>query len=184
MITWDEAKRRKNLKDHGIDLAKIADVFDSPMITVEDTRERYGEHRLQSLGWFAERVVFLVWTERDDGARVIPAAMVTNMKRASTSKPLAFSKKQMKAAIAAAPDKVNDPTCPYDPNDATAVKEFWAKGEVRLPGQRGPQKNPTKIAVTVRYSPEVLEYFRSTGEGWQTRMNDALRAYVKRHRAV
>lgn len=90
----------------------------------------------------------------------------------------------MAAAITAASDKVNDPECPYDPNDAEAVKAYWAKGKVRLPGQRGPQKTPTKVAVTVRYSPEVVEYFRSTGEGWQTRMNDALRAYVKQHRAA
>nr|WP_246590808.1 BrnA antitoxin family protein [Georgfuchsia toluolica] len=47
------------------------------------------------------------------------------------------------------------------------------KGKVRLPGQRDPQKQPTKVAVTVRYSPEVVEYFRATGEGRQTRMNDA-----------
>lgn len=106
------------------------------------------------------------------------------MKRAPTSKPSTFSKEQRAAAIAAAPDKVNDPECPYDPNDADSVNAFWAKGNVRLPGQRGPQKQPTKVAVTVRYSPEVVEYFRATGEGWQTRMNDALRAYVKRHRAA
>ena len=71
MIIWDETKRRKNLKDHGIDLADVACVFDAPMLTVEDEREYYGEQRLQSLGWFRDRVVFLVWTERDDGARVI-----------------------------------------------------------------------------------------------------------------
>lgn len=106
------------------------------------------------------------------------------MKRAPTLKPSAFSKSQMAAALAAAPDAVNDPQTPYDPNDAAAVKAFWAKGKVRLPGQRGPQQRPTKIAVTVRYSPEVLEYFRATGDGWQTRMNDALRAYVKRHRVA
>ena len=106
------------------------------------------------------------------------------MKRAPISKPLAFSKAQKAAAIAAAPDKVKDTECPYDPNDATSVATFWAKGKVRLPGQRGPQKRPTKVAVTVRYSPEVVEYFKETGEGWQTRMNDALRAYVKRHRAA
>jgi len=40
------------------------------------------------------------------------------------------------------------------------------------------------VAVTVRYSAEVVEYFKSTGEGWQTRMNEALQQYVKRHRAV
>jgi len=71
MIVWDESKRKRNLKDHGIDLAEIACVFDSPMVTVEDEREHYGEKRLQSLGWFRDRVVFLVWTERNDSARII-----------------------------------------------------------------------------------------------------------------
>jgi uncharacterized protein (DUF4415 family) len=106
------------------------------------------------------------------------------MKRVPTSKPSAFSKEQVAAALAAAPDRVNDPTCPYDPNDAASVAAFWAKGKVRLPGQRGPQKRPTKVPVTVRYSPEVVEYFKSTGEGWQTRMNDALQEYVEQHRAA
>ena len=71
MIAWDKTKREKNLKDHGIDLAEVACVFDAPMVTVEDEREQYGEQRLQSLGWFRDRVVFLVWTERNDSARVI-----------------------------------------------------------------------------------------------------------------
>ena len=43
----------------------------APMVTVEDERERYREQRMQSLGWFRNRVVFLVSTERDDSARVI-----------------------------------------------------------------------------------------------------------------
>jgi len=106
------------------------------------------------------------------------------MKREPTSKPSAFSREQIEAAIAAAPDRVDDPACPYDPNDAASVAAFWAKGKVRLPGQRGAQKRPTKVAVTVRYSPEVVEYFKGTGEGWQTRMNDALREYVAQHRAA
>lgn len=110
--------------------------------------------------------------------------MVINMKRAPISKPSLFSKKQMAAAVAAAPDRVDDPDCPYDPNDAKAVAAFWAKGKARLPGQRGLQKTPTKVAVTVRYSPEVVAYFKATGEGWQTRMNDALRQYVSRRKAA
>ena len=61
----------RNLKDHGIDLAEVGCVFDAPMVTVEDEREKHGEQRLQSLGWFRERVVFLVWTERNESARVI-----------------------------------------------------------------------------------------------------------------
>ena len=44
-----------------------------------------------------------------------------------------------------------------------------------------PKSAHAKQLVSVRYSPEVLEYFRSTGEGWQARMDCVLREYVARH---
>ena len=47
--------------------------------------------------------------------------------------------------------------------------------EARRPGQRGIQKTPTKKLVSLRLSPEVLSYFRGTGEGWQSRIDEALR---------
>jgi uncharacterized protein (DUF4415 family) len=40
--------------------------------------------------------------------------------------------------------------------------------------RRGPQKEPTKIPVNIRLSPEVLKYFKSKGRGWQTKIDDAL----------
>jgi len=49
---------------------------------------------------------------------------------------------------------------------------------------RGPNKRPTKEQVAVRYSPEVLAYFRATGTGWQTRMDEVLREYVSQHKAA
>ena len=52
----------------------------------------------------------------------------------------------------------------------------------RKPGQRGPQKTPRKEPVTVRYSREVIEHFRSTGRGWQSRMDSALKEWVAAHR--
>ena len=36
-------------------------------------------------------------------------------------------------------------------------------------------RNPKKILLSVRYSAEVVDFFKSTGEGWQTRMDEALR---------
>jgi uncharacterized protein len=66
MITWDEVKRRENIRKHRIDLADLEPVFDFPMITLEDDREAYGELLLQSLGMSRGRVVFLVWTPRGD----------------------------------------------------------------------------------------------------------------------
>lgn len=50
----------------------------------------------------------------------------------------------------------------------------------RKRGERGPQKGPKKISVTVRYSPEVVKYFKETGEGWQIRMDKVLKNYVKK----
>jgi uncharacterized protein (DUF4415 family) len=44
---------------------------------------------------------------------------------------------------------------------------------------RGPNKRPKKEQVAVRYSPDVLAAFRATGRGWQTRMDDALREWLK-----
>ncbi len=43
-----------------------------------------------------------------------------------------------------------------------------------------PKSSQPKQLVSVRYSPEVLAYFKSTGEGWQSRMDGALREYVAR----
>ena len=43
-----------------------------------------------------------------------------------------------------------------------------------------PKTGRAKKLVSVRYSPEVLEYFKSTGEGWQSRMDGVLRQYVSR----
>ena len=50
-------------------------------------------------------------------------------------------------------------------------------------GVRGrPKSAVTKARITIRLSREVVETFRATGEGWQTRMDEALREYVKEHR--
>jgi uncharacterized protein (DUF4415 family) len=46
---------------------------------------------------------------------------------------------------------------------------------VRGRGERGPQKAPTKQQVTLRLDRDVLERFRPTGPGWQSRINNALR---------
>lgn len=66
-MTYDPPKRKKNLRKHAIDLAECEPMFDAPMLT----REAYGEQRLMSLGWLSGRVVVLVWTDREDGPRMI-----------------------------------------------------------------------------------------------------------------
>ena len=48
-------------------------------------------------------------------------------------------------------------------------------------GVRGRQKTPTKERITIRLSREVVEQFRESGEGWQTRVDSALREWLKNH---
>jgi uncharacterized protein (DUF4415 family) len=45
-------------------------------------------------------------------------------------------------------------------------------------GKRGKQKAPLKVPTTLRLDADILEAFKAQGRGWQTRMNDALRAYL------
>ena len=71
MFTWDEKKRKINLAKHGIDFADVPAIFDGPLVTVEDKRERYGEPRYIALGLLEDIVVSLVYTERDDEIRII-----------------------------------------------------------------------------------------------------------------
>jgi len=104
------------------------------------------------------------------------------MKPGTTSKSFPMSPEEAAAAIARAPERVQDPESPYDPNDPAAVEGFWKNATVRRPGQRGPGKRAKKVLLSVRYSAEVVEYFKSTGEGWQTRMDDALKEWVEAHR--
>ena len=69
---------------------------------------------------------------------------------------------------------------PYDPNDAAAVEAYWASAKIiRGPG-RPRLETPNKL-LPIRYDLSIIEAFKATGKGWQTRMNDALRTYLEEH---
>ena len=66
--------------------------------------------------------------------------------------------------------------------DAQPLTPKQLKSMVPLRALRGrPKSGSAKQLVSVRYSPEVLAFFKSTGEGWQSRMDRVLREYVTRH---
>lgn len=85
---------------------------------------------------------------------------------------LAKSSKSKRPPSAAEEAAIESRSVVVDSGGMAAVR---AALEARKPGQRGPQKAPTKKLVSLRLSPEVLTYFRSTGEGWQSRIDEALR---------
>ena len=71
MAAFDPKKNDKNLLKHGMTLPACEEALDRPMLTREDTSQDYGEQRFVSLGWAQGKVVVLVWTDRDDGPRLI-----------------------------------------------------------------------------------------------------------------
>lgn len=58
------------------------------------------------------------------------------------------------------------------PEAAAAVRRYR--------GQRGPQQRPTKELISLRVDRDVVAAYRATGTGWQTRANEALKAYAKK----
>jgi uncharacterized protein (DUF4415 family) len=59
-----------------------------------------------------------------------------------------------------------------DTNEIPPLDEaFFASAELRMPRK--------KIPVTMRVDPEVLDWFKSFGKGYQTRMNAVLRTYME-----
>jgi uncharacterized protein (DUF4415 family) len=64
---------------------------------------------------------------------------------------------------------------------AREIAEMKPIGETRRkPGR--PKSDVPKEQVSVRYDADVLAAFRASGDGWQTRMNDALRDWLGSHR--
>ena len=71
MLTWDEVKRKLNIKNHGLDFVGCDAIWDHFTVTREDRRQDYGEARQVCFGLLAGEVVVLVYTERSSGTHVI-----------------------------------------------------------------------------------------------------------------
>lgn len=68
---WDEAKRRSNIRRHGIDFIAARVVFAGRTIPFLDDRFNYGEARFLTPGLLWGRVVATVHTETDGVTRII-----------------------------------------------------------------------------------------------------------------
>ena len=59
--------------------------------------------------------------------------------------------------------------------------ELVAAFPKRRPGQRGPGRAPVKVPTTIRVDADVLSGLKASGKGWQTRVNEVLRNWLKKH---
>jgi uncharacterized protein (DUF4415 family) len=80
----------------------------------------------------------------------------------------------------AAEDRAITTAAKADP-DARPLTPRQLKSMVPMRALRGrPPSGNKKQLVSIRYSPEVLDYFKATGDGWQSRMDGVLKGYVTR----
>ena len=76
-VLWDEAKRRANLRKHGIDFVDAERIFRGLTLTTEDMREVYGERLFLTLGLLEDQVVSVAHTERGEDIRIISIRKAT-----------------------------------------------------------------------------------------------------------
>ncbi len=78
-------------------------------------------------------------------------------------------------------DKLITAAAESDP-DALPLTDEQMSAMVPIRVLRGrPKLANKKKLVSIRYSPEVIDYFRASGAGWQARMDAVLKQYVDAH---
>ena len=70
---WDENKRRRNIKKHGVDFLEAALVLASAPVILEDCRHNYGEPRYLAFGEMKGLLFVVAFTLREDIIRLISA---------------------------------------------------------------------------------------------------------------
>ena len=70
---WDEVKNRVNLEKHGIGFERASQIFDGPILRLEDNRRVYGEIRYKCIGRIDGGLFAVVFTPRNGLVRIISA---------------------------------------------------------------------------------------------------------------
>jgi len=93
--------------------------------------------------------------------------MSTPLKKISLKMPTLDEDKLITAAAESDPDAL-----------PLTDEQMSAMVPIRVPRGR-PKLEYKKQLVSIRYSPEVIDYFRASGAGWQARMDAVLKDYVR-----
>jgi uncharacterized protein (DUF4415 family) len=143
-------------------------------LTGEDTRENYGEPRFLTMGMIDGAPHVVVHTPRDETRGSSAFARPTVAKGSSMAK----------RPNPELTDSDNPEWTAADFTGAQPTRAFYKQRGLRYPGERGPQKAPTKQQVTLRLDQDLVAHLKATGAGWQTRVNQSLRASMMSKPAV
>lgn len=100
------------------------------------------------------------------------------------SKTNAMNRKEVLAAVRALPPAKDFVWNGMHEDDRPATKQEMQAGVAAYRKRGRPPGELTKEQVAIRFDREVLSAFRAAGPGWQTRMNDALKDWLRTHSPV
>jgi uncharacterized protein (DUF4415 family) len=153
--------------------------WDASLVWV-DERYAYGELRMIALAPETGILYYVAFVERGEARRIISLRRA-NRRDVKHYVESIYSKRPAIALPTVAEDKAITAAAKADP-DAQSLTPKQLQAMVPMRAVRGrPKSENKKLLVSVRYSPEVVAYFKSTGEGWQSRMDGVLQQYVARH---
>ncbi len=162
MFEWDEDKRRLSLKKHGLDFRDAAEIFDTEYLRLPGRNDI--EIREIAVGYLNGTYMAVVFTMRDEVIRIITvrrqdAMSEKHMTRMSLDEIRKTKSQTDWDRVKAAPDHEGEQEIDVD----------WSKASLVEP-------EPKKL-ISLRIDADIVEFFRSQGKGYQTRMNAVLRAY-------
>jgi uncharacterized protein (DUF4415 family)/uncharacterized DUF497 family protein len=173
-INFDAVKNEKNIQERNLNFERVAEFdFETAQFDI-DTRYSYGETLYRAMGFLDKRLHSLVFVEIMSGIRVI------SFKKKPTNVSLNAMKTNQEVS-----DNENPEWTDQDFKNSTPFTALTESLQTTLRQLkvRGKQLHPTKVSTTVRFDAEVLEAFKNMGNGWQTRMNNALKEWLKEHTA-
>jgi uncharacterized protein (DUF4415 family) len=178
---WDARKSDRNLRERGFDFEFATQIFDSPTLERTDARRDYGEQRVIALGraqgipLTASIPIGLgpLATSIDESFQ---PARVTAVSVKPTKKPSRSSRVLRGRADLAKLRRMSDSTIrATSPSElAELPDDFWAEASVVEP--------TTKKPISLRVDADVLDWFKTQGPRYQSRINAVLRSYMTQRR--
>jgi uncharacterized protein (DUF4415 family)/uncharacterized DUF497 family protein len=178
---WDEAKRESNIAKHGIDFIDVQLVFDGcPVRTISSQRDQ--ESRFATTSELEGVFVTVIWTIRESKLALFRQGELVMKRSGNIVSYTAEELEEMRRRGESRTDWARVDAMTEDELEASIDWEeegtFDLSSEpLELSDILGPKKQ-----ITLRLDPSVVDWFKSQGRGYQTRMNAVLRAYVQAHK--
>ena len=168
IFRWIDQKRHANIRKHGIDFEDVTEVFSKETITIVDDRYEYGERRYLTFGLLKDGSLLLLILKTTSLYKLSRQGRRRGMKKLRTSNKSKTDPKKLSSMKDADIDLSEIPEI---------SPQMFAHGIVR----RGLKPVVRKKQLTLRMDSDVIDWFRKQGQGYQTKINSLLRAYMEEH---